>query len=162
MKAFKILSILAVTLLMAACGGQSVDSVAEKIDSGKKLTQADYTTIIDYCGQFADEAQKLQNQVDALPDSSSVAVADETKLADLKTRFPHLDKFNAALLASTPEEVGAGNVKKVNKLAQYIWFTAPDWATIQTDPKVDGFIEQTPTSDTTGVISAGAGDIVTQ
>lgn len=147
---------------MTACGGQSVDSVAEKIDSGKKLTQADYTTIIDYCGKFANEAQKLQNQVDALPDSSSVAVTDETKLADLKTKFPHLDKFNNALLAATPQDVGPDNVKKVNKLAQYVWFTAPDWATVQTDPNVDGFIEQTPTTDTTGVISDGAGDIVTE
>ncbi|MBD5217353.1 MAG: hypothetical protein HDS73_02525 [Bacteroidales bacterium] len=161
MKTLKFLSLIAVAFLFAACSGDKAASVAAKIDAGQKLSQSDYTTIVDYCGDFAKEAQKFQNQIDALPDSAAAVSVDETKLADLKLKFPLLEKFNTALLASTPEEVGEDNVKKVNDLAKYIWFTAPDWATIQTDPNVAGFIEDTPAAGTdSGVIAGGDGEVV--
>lgn len=160
MKTLKLLSLLAVTLLLASCGGNA-ESVASKIDAGESLSQADYSIIINYCGDFAKEAQKFQNQIDALPDDSQKAATDESKLAELKTKYPLLEKFTTALLSSNPDAVGADNVKKVNELAKYIWFTAPGWATIQTDPAVTGFIEQTPASgQDSSVVAAGAGDVV--
>lgn len=164
MKVLKFISMMAVCLIFTACAGAGdADSVAKKIDAGEKLTESDYSTIIDYCGNFAKEAQNLQNRIDGLPDSSNAVTVDETKLADLKQKFPLLEKFNVALMASTPEEVGADNVKKVNDLAQYIWFSAPEWATIQTDPNVDGFIEQTPAAGAdSGVIAGGDGEVVTE
>ncbi|MCM1291687.1 MAG: hypothetical protein NC201_05920 [Prevotella sp.] len=159
MKAFKLFIMLCFTILMASCGSDA-KSVADKIDQNKPLTQDDYTEIVNYCGKFAKEAQKFQNQIDALPDNSVKASKDNQKLAELKEKFPYLDKFNKALMAATPEQVGNENVRKVNELAQYLWFTAPDWATIQDDPNVSGFIEQTPDSDTSNVIAGSAGEVV--
>ncbi len=38
-----------------------------------------------------------------------------------------------------------------------MWFSAPEWANVGDDPSVVGFIEEMPSSDTTGVISSGDG-----
>lgn len=40
------------------------------------------------------------------------------------------------------------------------YFTAPSWAIIDQDPKVAGFIEDMPDTDTTAVISQGDGVVV--
>lgn len=164
MKAIKFLSVIAVAMLFfVACSGDDAKKVADKINSGITLSQSDYGVMIDYCGKYATEAQKYQNQIDMLPDSAAEATKDVEALAALGDEFPYLDMFNSKIAACTPEEVGKANVDKINRFASLIWFQAPDWATAIDDPNLDGFIEQMPAQDSdSAVISTGVGEAVSK
>ncbi len=68
MKIFKIIAVLAVVLLAAACGGSDdASKVASKIHSNEQLTESDYKVMVDYCGKYAESAQKIQDQINNLP-----------------------------------------------------------------------------------------------
>lgn len=159
MKTTRLFSILAVVMLIfAACSSDSAKQVADKINAGDKLTKADYGVMIDYCGEYATEAQKYQNKIDLLPDTSSEATKDVEELAALGDRYPYLDMFGSRIASATKEQLGSDNVAKVNKYAALIWFQAPEWATAIDNRDVDGFIEDMPaqSADST-VISTGEG-----
>lgn len=159
MKTTRLLSILAVvTLIFAACSTDNAKKVADKINAGESLTEADYGVMIDYCGQYATEAQKYQNQIDLLPDTSSEATKDVEELAALGDSYPYLDMFNSRIASATRAEVGEANVAKINKYAALIWFEAPEWATEIDNRDVDGFVEDMPAqSADSAVISTGEG-----
>lgn len=162
MKTIKFSSLIAFLLLfIAACSSDGAKKVADKINSGVTLSQEDYTVMIDYCGQYATEAQKYQNKIDALPDTAQEATKDVEELASLSSEYPYLDLFNKHIASCTKEEIGSANVDRINKYASLIWFEAPDWATVIRDPNLDGFIEDTPTAGTdSGVIATDAGEAV--
>ncbi len=158
----KILGIIAmavVALVMAASCGSSdrAAEVARKIQSGDTLTQSEYTTVIDYLGHFAEKAQPLQDQINNLPYGDAKAAELQQQLDELKTKNTYLDLFRSTLSCAPQAQIGADNVALVNKYAGYEWFSAPDWATVITDPANAGVELETPASDTTGVV-AGAVD----
>ncbi|MDE6444093.1 MAG: hypothetical protein K2K64_06715 [Muribaculaceae bacterium] len=158
MKIMRMLSILAVGLLMAACGGKGADSVEQKIKSGSELTQSDYTEMIEYCGKFAEQAQSIQDKINSLPaaDPSQGTLTDE--MASLSEKYPFLSTFSKKLANVSKEEIGEKNVELINKYAPLMWFTAPEWAAIPSDTtNVEGFIQDMPSTDSTGVISTGDG-----
>lgn len=167
MKTFKkiggLFASLAVMLVaFTACGpsAKNVESVATKIENGESLTESDYTVITDYCVEYAKKAQDYQNRIDS-PEATDADNAEYTeKLASLTERYSYTDLFFKALNDATPEQVGDANVKKVNENADLMYFTAPSWATIQTSSDVEGFIEDMPDTDTSGVISQGDGEVV--
>lgn len=143
---------------MASCGDSSeAKKVAEKITSGETLSQADYTVAIDYLGKFAEKAQPIQDEINNLSATDPKAGELQNQLDALRGKFPLLATFNGALSKASQSEVGADNVALVDKYAGYEWFTAPDWATIETDPEAAGIELQSPADDSTGVV-AGAVD----
>lgn len=157
---------LAVMLLcvMASCGTKvpSPESVAEKLTSGQTLSEADYTSMIEYCGKYASEAQKYYDTINAQPnDSTADAIKATSGLADLYASYPYLDQFRNNLAQTELSKLGAENEKKVNAYAKYQGFPLPigEGADLR-DPNVVGMIEETPDSDTTGVISQGDGEAV--
>lgn len=161
MKIIRLLTLLAVCLLMGACsGGDEAAQVASKIKNGDKLTEKDYTVMVDYCGKYAEEAQKLQDQINVLAPTSEEAGKLTDKIADLTDKFPYASEFFAKIADCTEPEVGAENVAKINKLAPLTWFTAPGWADVASDSDVVGDIVEMPETDTTGVIAAGVGEEV--
>lgn len=81
----------------------------------------------------------------------------QQQLDELKTKNTYLDLFRSTLSRAPQAQIGADNVALVNKYAGYEWFSAPDWATVITDPANAGVELETPASDTTGVV-AGAVD----
>lgn len=158
MKVLKLFAFVAVCLLMTACGGSDgASKVAEKIKSGEKLTEADYTEMIDYCGRFAEEAQKVQDQIDNLPAESDGTFKLEEKMTDLSNSFPYTSVFFEKIVSSTQEEVGEKNAEKIKVYAPLMWFSAPAWAISGEDNNVVGFIEDMPSTDSTGVISESDG-----
>lgn len=164
MKTLKTLKVLLLTILVgvmaAACSNYAeADKVAEKINNGEALTSADYTVMIKYMGNFAQEAQPIQDEINNLPAEDPQVTPIQDKLTALKDKFPLLDRFKGALDKATADEVGQENVALVNEYAGYEWFSAPAWATINTDPEAAGIELQTPASDTGNVI-AGAVDEV--
>lgn len=148
---------MAALFMISSCGSDHVADVAAKISSGATLTQAEYTTVIDYLGHFAKSAQPLQDQINNLPAGDPKAVELQQQLDRLKEKDIYLDLFSS-MLARTPQaQLGADNVALVNRYAGYEWFDAPDWAEITTDPRAAGIELQTPSSDSVSVV-AGAVD----
>lgn len=158
MKALKFFAFFTVCLLLAACGSKDGASVvAEKIKSGEALTQSDYTVMIDYCGKYAEEAQKLQDQVNSLTGDSKETFNIENKMASLSNSYPYTAEFFEKISNCTPEEIGGKNVEAINTYAPLMWFSAPSWAIVSDDTDVVGFIEDMPSTDSTAVISTGDG-----
>lgn len=151
-------------LAMAACGSKTPDPsvVSGKIDGGQTLSESDYTSMIDYCGKYAAEAQKYFDIINAQPNDStaeSVKAADE--LAALYSRYTYLDQFRNTLAQTDVSAMGSDNEKKVNEYAKYQAFPLPvgEGADLR-DPAVVGMIQDMPSTDSTQVISTGDGEAV--
>ena len=159
MKTIKILLIAIMAgLVITACSNKSeAEKVAQKIDNGATLNQGDYSAMIQYLGKFAEKAQPIQDEINNLPYGDPKAATYQEELDKLKGEYSLVDRFNEVLKGVSQETLGADNVALVNKYAGYEWFSAPDWATIQTNPEAAGIEVATPDSDTTGVV-AGAVD----
>lgn len=157
MKVLKLFAFMAVCLLVSACGSDNASKVEGKIKDGTQLTEADYSVMIDYCGNFAEEAQKIQDQIDNLPAESDEAFSLEEKMAALSNSYPYASTFFDKIANSTKEAVGEKNVEKISKYASLMWFSAPSWAFAGKDSDVVGFIEDMPSSDSTAVISESDG-----
>lgn len=161
MKAMKLFAILALCLLMGACGGaDDAAGVVSKINKGEQLTQKDYTVMVDYCGKYAKEAQKLQDQINLLSPTSEEAGKLTDKVAALSDKFPYANEFFEKISNCTQEEVGASNVAKINELAPLTWFSAPEWADVASDSDVAGSIVDMPAEDSAGVIAVGDGEAI--
>lgn len=157
MKTFRLFLLAAVAVLAAACSGShGADAVADKIAKGEVLTQSDYTLLINYCGDFATKAQAIQDKIDNLASGDSAARPLEEELAALSDKYPYNAEFFKALKASTPEEVGSENMKKVDELSSLIWFSAPDWAETVSPEGDAGLIEDAAPESDTGVIASPA------
>ncbi|MDE7402419.1 MAG: hypothetical protein K2M87_03295 [Muribaculaceae bacterium] len=151
-------------IIMTACGAKAptAEQVNAKIEANQALTEADYSEIIDYCGKYAKEAQKYYNDINAQPnDSTTEAIAATNALAELYAVNPYLDNFSNALMQTTLADLGEKNAAKVNEYAQYEAFPLPGGEGQKLENRnVVGVIEETPDSDTTGVISQGDGEAV--
>lgn len=154
-----LLAIVAGLMVVACSNREEAVKVAEKIQKGETLTQGDYTCMIEYLGKFAEAAQPIQDNINNLPYGDSKAAEYQKELDDLKAKNEYLTLFNNELAKTPQATLGAENVQLVDKYAGYEWFTAPDWANIETDPEAAGIEVQTPPTDTTGVV-AGAVDEV--
>lgn len=144
--------------MMTSCSNADrAADVAKKIQAGETLNQEEYTAVIEYLGNFAEKAQPIQDEINNLPYGDPKAATYQEQLDKLKESNKYLELFNSTLAKAPQASLGADNVALVNKYAGYEWFTAPDWATIQTDPEAAGLEVQTPDTDTTGVV-AGAVD----
>lgn len=163
MKTIKLLLIAAIAIIATACSGSQAEQVNQKLTKGEPLTQDDWTVVINYLGNYAEKAQPIQDAIDNATSGSDESTRKAEELAQLTQDNPYLEAFNSALAKSTKEEVGAANAALVDKYASYIWFNSPSWATIQTDPNVQGMIEEMPaTTDTAaaGVVAQGDGEAV--
>lgn len=156
-----VMAAIAALFMMTACSNaDEAAAVAKKIQAGETLTAAEYTTVIDYLGNFAEKAQPIQDEINNLPYGDPKAAAFQKQLDELKEKNTYLELFNSTLAKAPQAQLGADNVALVNKFAGYEWFTAPDWATIQTNPEAAGLEMEAPSNDTNGVV-AGAVDELT-
>ncbi|MDE7179800.1 MAG: hypothetical protein K2N88_01200 [Muribaculaceae bacterium] len=167
----KTLSILKKTFLgaflvavMASCSANlpTDADVAKKISEKSELSEADYTTMIDYCGKYAEKAQKYYDVINSQPNDSTAEYNDAVNdLANLYGEYVYIDPFRIALAQADMNQIGSDNEKKVNEYAKYQAFPLPGGAGANlSDPNAVGMIEQMPsttTTDTTGVISTGDG-----
>lgn len=161
MKMLKLIAAIVACFMMVGCGGSDdASKVASKIQNGEQLTEKDYTVMVDYCGKYAEEAQKLQDQINILTPTSEQAGKLTDKIAALTDKYSYVNEFFGKISTSTPEEVGTANADKINRLAPLTWFSAPDWADVTSDSDVVGDIVEMPAEDTAGVIAAGDGEEV--
>lgn len=161
MKTIRLIAFMAICLVMAACGsGDDASKVSAKIEKGQKLTEADYTVMVDYCGKYATEAQKLQDRINMLAPTSEEAGKLTDEIAALAGKYPYTNVFFEKISNCTQNEVGAENVVKINELAPLTWFTAPEWADAGDNADVEGDIVDMPANDSAGVIASGDGEMV--
>lgn len=157
MKTLKLFLLAVVAVVMASCSGGNA-TIASKISKGEALTQDEYTEMIDYCGDYAKQAQTIQDQIDNLSaeDSESPQLAGlNSQLEELTKKFPELSVYSKAIKEATQEEVGEENVKKIDALAGLVWFDAPDWASTEGPADAAGLIETVAPADST-IIAAPA------
>ncbi len=163
MKIMKYFALVAVCFLMAACGSSDqAAAIASKIKDGSQLTEKDYTEMINYVGKYAEEAQKIQDQINVLPAESAEAGKLTDRLAQMTENEKYLQTFGDVLNNVSKEAVGEKNVELINKYASLTWFSAPAWAEIDTTNNVVGSIVDMPSNDSAGVIATGDGEAVAE
>lgn len=160
MKTLKIMmGAMLIVLGLAACSNkEEAVKVADKIEQGDALTQGDYTTIIEYMGKFAEEAQPIQNRINDMSADNPEAARLTARIDSMRNANPYLDTFTTTLCKADQKELGGDNVALVNKYAGYEWFTSPDWAIVTEDPGVAGMVVETPEAGSDTGVVAGAVD----
>ena len=160
---FTALCVLACFCLLVACGSvnPTPEQVAQKIADKQPLTDADYSTMIKYCGDYAEKAQTyydIINGQNVTPTETQQATSD---LASLYAENKYLDAFSAALYAVDESQLGKENVEKVKKYSSLQAFPLPGGAgKALENPAVVGMIEDMPDTDTSPVIATGDGEAV--
>lgn len=164
MKSLKILLIAALAVVAGACSKNepTAAEVAAKIDAHQALSESDYSVMIDYCGDYAKNAQHYFDLINEQPsDSTQEYMRAANELAALRAANPYLDMFQTAIYAANDDQLGKENVEKVNKFSKYIAFPLPEGSGPNlTQPNVEGEIMDMPDSDTAGVIAAPDGEAV--
>ncbi|MBD5328287.1 MAG: hypothetical protein HDS03_00100 [Bacteroides sp.] len=154
-----------VCLIMASCSGNSNSdpkAVADKIAAGETLTEADYTTMIDYCANYAEKAQPYFNTINSGAATDSKEYTDAVnELATMSSEAVYLDAFRKAITDADAAQLGEKNVRKVDELAKYEAFPIADVSdSAMMNPDVVGDIVDMPSNDSNGVIASGDGEVV--
>ena len=150
-------------LIMASCGSKDdAKAVSEKIAAGETLTEADYSTMIDYCATYAQKAQPYFNIINSGADTTSKEYADAaSELAQMASDAVYLDTFRNALFAASAKQLGEKNVKKMEEFSNLEAMPISDITNRgMMNPDVVGDIEEMPASDTSNVIATGDGEVV--
>ena len=152
-----------VCLIMASCGSKTdPKAVADKIAAGEALTEADYTTMIDYCANYAEKAQPYFDVLNSGAATDSKEYADATnQLATMASEAVYLDIFRSAITAADAAQLGENNVKRVDELSKYEAFPIADVSDSgMLNPDVVGDIVDMPSNDSSNVIATGDGEVV--
>lgn len=149
---------------VAACSsaGPEPKDVAEKIDANETLSQADYGTILDYCGEYSKKAQRYFDLINTQPNDSTAEYARASQdLAELYQEYSYLDMFRSVIYNLPATALDEANRKKVEDYAKYQAFPLPEGASVDmTNPDVEGMIEDMPANDSGAVIATGDGEAV--
>lgn len=149
---------------LAGCGNSNPtpEEVAKKIDNKETLTQADYSTIFDYCGDYAKKAQQYFDEINNQPnDSTAEYIRATSDMAALYADYPYLDMFRTVVYNLQSSALDEKNNAKVEEYAKYQAFPIPEGEGADlTNPDVVGDIVEMPESDTSGVIAGGGGEAV--
>lgn len=161
MKTLKTIYAAVMCVVFAACAGSDPTpaEVAARIDSHDSLSQADYSVMIDYCGNYAKEAQQYFDIINSQPTDSTAEYSRAARsLAELKANSPYIDMFRTAIYAASDSQIGEKNVKKVSEYQKYEAFPLPEGSGPELSiPGEAGVIVDMPDTDTTAVIAAGDG-----
>ena len=159
----KSVAAVALVVLMAACGEKTptADQVATSINTNKELTEADYACMVDYCGDYAKDAQHYFDIINSQPnDSTADAIKAADGLASLYEKYSYIDLFLTKLESTDISVMGEKNAKKINEYAALEAFPLPGGEEANMlSPDVEGVIEQMP-AESTAVIANGAGEAV--
>ncbi len=168
MKAFKIFAVAALGLIMASCGGSTptAEEVAAKVESKAELSNKDYQVMIDYCGDYAEKAQRYFDIINEEPnDSTQEAIKATDDLASLYANAKYLDLFRNVIFNSDAAQMGSANAEKAAELAKkYEAFPVPAVSTDSLlNPQVVGEVIDMPsvaTTDSTGELGQAEAEVV--
>lgn len=163
MKSIKILLAGVLALMAGACSKSTPTAaeVAAKIEAHQTLTESDYSVMIDYCGDYAKNAQHYYDLINEQPsDSTAAYVRASSELAALRAANPYFDIFQTAIYAADDSRIGEKNVEKVNEYEKYQAFPLPDGSGPALEqPGVVGEVVDMP-ADSSAVIADPAAEVV--
>lgn len=166
----KIMTALMMVVLFASCGGDktpTAEEVFNKVQNKETLTQADYTVMIEYVGDYSKKAQEYFNKINASAnDNSPEYVKAFNDLSTLYGKYPYLDSFRTALYNVPDGMLDPENQAIVNEFANDEAFPLPKGEGVSLEnPDVQGMVQDMPNtafSDSTGVVSTGIGEAVNE
>lgn len=97
----------AVVLLLAACSG-GADAVSKKIDNHEKLSQEDYSVMIDYVEDAFNSLSELTTKYGNQPNK----LREEAE--KLEKKYSHIDQFTQTIISAS--DLDEKNQKKLENL----------------------------------------------
>lgn len=112
MKNFLMVAFTALVMVFCTACSNGADSVAKKIDNHEKLSQADYSLMINYVRDAFTELTGLSEKFASNP----VKLQEEAK--ELEKKFPHIEQFTQTIISAT--DLDDDNKKKLEDLQSII------------------------------------------
>ena len=138
----------------------SPEAVAAQVDAKEALSDADYTTMIDYRGKYAENAQKYFDIINSPKASQEEQQKAYSDMATMYADYKYLDTFRAAIYAVDENQLSKSNREKLNKYSSLEAFPLAGGAgEALENPNVVGMIEEMP-QDSSEVIATGDGEAV--
>lgn len=161
---FNVAMVTMMVMVMASCGTKTPtpEQVAGKIDAKETLSQADYKSILEYCGEYAKKAQPYFDLINTQPnDSTEEYIRASTDMAALYAEYPYLDMFRSVVYNLPAGTLDDANKKLVDEYTRYQAFPLPEGSGVDmTNPDVVGDIVDMPDNDSGNVIATGDGEAV--
>lgn len=161
----KIMATFALAVLMTSCGSKAPtpEEVNAKIEAGERLSQADYTAILEYVGEYANKAEGFYDTINVVNDSTEAYAKAVNELSALYAKYPYLSTFRECLQNADAATFDNKNIELVNKYKNDEGFPLPvGEGASMLNPDVQGMIEDMPNSDSGKVIATGVGEAVAE
>lgn len=121
---FSLALIVSLTTL-TSCGGpsnESVKKIIEKYDNDVDLTEADYSTLLDYVDAGMDDViPVMKDAQDAAKDGDMKKLQKlQEKAEKLQEKYTYMDEVLEIIERADDDELGEANTKKAEKLLEKI------------------------------------------
>lgn len=122
---FALAVIVSMTMLTSCSNGpsnESVGKIIEKYNNGDKLTEADYTTLLDYAEAALDEALPVAKEAQEIAKSGDMDKIKkfQEKSEKIESKYKYMEAAMDIVENADVEELGAANGEKVLKLVKKI------------------------------------------
>lgn len=122
---FALAVIVSMTMLTSCSSGpsnESVGKIIEKYNNGDKLTEADYTTLLDYAEAAFDEALPVAKEAQEIAKSGDMDKIKkfQEKSEKIESKYKYMEAAMDIVENADVEELGAANGEKVLKLVKKI------------------------------------------
>lgn len=113
-KLFSVFFAIVAIVALAACGSGDAKAVADKIDNGEELTQADYTVMTDYCVSAINDLKPLIEKAVVAQKDGDNEKAEELQedAKKIEEKYPYSQKFMQKIMTASQDELGESNYKK--------------------------------------------------
>ncbi|MBD5257518.1 MAG: hypothetical protein HDS52_02355 [Barnesiella sp.] len=118
--------ILSISVLASCRGGEtnaaadnaSMKPIVEKFEAGEQLTEAEYSTVLDYVDAAVDEAAPLSEEFKEAYESGNETKMDDVqkKGEELEAKYEYMNDALKILYAANEEDAGEANVEKGKKI----------------------------------------------
>lgn len=117
-----IVSMTMLTSCSSAPSNESVGKIVEKYNNGDKLTEADYTTLLDYAEAALDEALPVAKEAQEIAKSGDMDKIKkfQEKSEKIESKYKYMEEAMDIVENADVEELGAANGEKVLKLVKKI------------------------------------------
>lgn len=117
--------IVSMTMLTSCSSGpsnESVGKIVEKYQNGDQLTEADYTTLLDYAEAALDEALPVAKEAQEIAKSGDMDKIKkfQEKSEKIESKYKYMEEAMDIVENADVEELGAANGEKVLKLVKKI------------------------------------------
>lgn len=120
------LAVIVSMTVLTSCGDKAasvdVSKIVENYDNGAKMTEADYSALLDYVDAAMDEALPLAKEIQEAALSGNLDKAEDLqkKAEKIEAKYPDMEKALNIIENAEDSDMGAANVEKGKKLIKKI------------------------------------------